>query len=121
MPVVDGFSHHNHGGEGEVVVVHDFCQVFQLSPVNTLVGPGEVVASRHWRVGRIFLHQLFLHIVHDGGAEKDAHGALALGEQMDFLALWHRCAAFSSGEDDGLTFFRNGELAFQFGCSCEER
>ena len=39
LTVVNGFTNHQHGSEGEVVVMNNLGKVFQFSPVNLLVGP----------------------------------------------------------------------------------
>ena len=62
-----------------------------------------------------------MHVVDDGGTEEDAHRALRTGQQVQFLAFGHGCAAFSACQDDGLCAFGNGELRTQFGSGGEER
>ena len=62
--------------------MHDLGQVFQLAAVYLLVGPGEVVAGGHGGVLGIFLQQLALHVIDDGGREEDAHGALTAGQEV---------------------------------------
>ena len=108
--VVDGLAHYNHRGEGEVVFLDDAGQVLELTTVDALVGPGQVVASGDGSVSRILLKELCLHIIHDAGAEEDTHCALASCQQVEFLFLWHGCASFTSGKDDGLAPFGDGEL-----------
>ena len=74
--VVDGFTHDDHGGEGEVVAFDYFREVLEFAPVYAFVRPGEVVAGGDGGGRRVVLHQLGLNLVDDGGAEEDAHGAL---------------------------------------------
>ena len=74
LAVVDGFADHNHRGEGEVVVMNDACEVFQLTTEDTLVGPGEVVAGCNGCVLRIFHQELALDVINDRSAEENAHG-----------------------------------------------
>lgn len=66
LAVVDGLADHEHGGERQVIVVDDPGQVFQLSPVDALVGPCQVVAGGYGCILRVFFHELPLHIIHDG-------------------------------------------------------
>ena len=120
LSVVDGFTHHEHRGEGEMIVVNHLGEILQLAAINLLVGPGEVIAGGDGRVFRVFLKKFPLHIVHDGGAEEDAHCALAPGQKMQLLSLRHGCSAFASRQDDGLCPFGDGELTLQFGCCSEE-
>ena len=63
LPVVDGFTDYEHGGEGEMIVVNHLGEVLQLAAINLLVGPGEVVASRHRSVLGILLEQLALYVI----------------------------------------------------------
>lgn len=108
--VVDGLAHHNHRGESEVVVLDDAGQILELTTVDALVGPGQVVACGNGCLCRILLKELCLHIIHDAGAEEDAHRALTARQQVEFLFFWHGRASFTSGEDDGLAPFGDGEL-----------
>ena len=112
LPVVDGFAHDKHGGEGELVVVNYLCEVFQLAAINLLVGPGEVVAGCDGRVLGIFLQQFSLHVIHNSGREEDAHRALAASQQVELLLLGHWRTSFATGKDDSLCAFGNGELTF---------
>ena len=121
LTIVDGFSHDKHGGQCETVVMHDFGQVFQLPAIDFLVGPGQVVASRHGRVLGVFLQQLLLHVIDDGGTEENAHRALASCQQVEFLFFRHGRAPLSTSEDDGLRALGNGELAPQFRRRSEAR
>lgn len=83
LSVVDGFAHHYHGGQREVIVLEQRCQFFELSAVDALVGPREAVARRHRSVRRIAtLQELLLHLVDDAGTEEDAHGRLMGGEEL---------------------------------------
>ena len=110
LPVVDGFTYYEHGGEGEMIVVNHLGEVLQLATINLLVWPGEMIAGSNGRVFRVFLKKFPLHIVHDGCAEEDTHCALAPGQEVQLLPLGHWCASFPTGEDDGLCPFWNGEL-----------
>ena len=120
LPVVDGFTYYEHGGEGEMIVVNHLGEVLQLAAINLLVGPSEVIAGGNGCVLRVFLKEFPLHIVHDGCAEEDAHCALTPGQEMQLLPLGHGCSAFASRQDDGLCPFGDGELTLQFGCCSEE-
>ena len=121
MSVVDGFAYDEHGGQGEMVVMHDFSEVFKFPSVDVLVRPCEMVASSNGCVFGIFLQEFSLYVIHNGGTEEDAHGALALGEKVQLLFLWHGGSPFATGENDGLSTFGNRELASQFCGSSEER
>lgn len=121
MSVVDGFAYDEHGGQGEMVVMHDFSEVFKFPSVDVLVRPCEMVASSNGCVFGIFLKEFALHIIHNSSREENAHGALASGEEVQLFLLWHGGATFTTSEDDGLGAFGNGELAAQFGGSGEER
>lgn len=110
MSVVDGVTHDDHGGEGEVVLFHDLRQVLQFSPVYPLVFPREMVAGGDGGGWRVVLHQFGLHLINDRGTEKDAHRALRTGQQVEFLFFRHRGTSFSAGKDDCLHFFGDGEL-----------
>ena len=98
--------------------MHDFGKVLEFASVDVLVGPGQMIAGSYGCILWILLQQLCLHVVHNGSAEEDAHGALASGEEVQLLLLRHRCASFPSSEDDGLGPFRNGKLASKLSCSC---
>ena len=121
MSVVDGFAYDEHGGQGEMVVMHDFSEVFKFPTIDFLVRPCEMVASSNGCVFGIFLKEFALHIIHNSSREENAHGALASGEEVQLLFLWHGGATFTTGENDGLSTFGNRELAAQFGGSGEER
>ena len=55
VSVVDGLAHNNHGCKGEMVVVDNLSQVFQYTAIDTLVGPGEMIASCHGSIFWVFL------------------------------------------------------------------
>ena len=110
MAIVNGLSYYKHGSQGQVVVVDNLGEVFEYTTIDALVGPREVVASSDRSVLWVFLQEFPLHIIYNGGTEEDAHGALALGEEVQLLFLGHGGAAFASGEDDGLGAFGDGEL-----------
>ena len=120
MAVVDGFADDEHGGEGEVVVVDYLGEVFELTTVDALVWPGEMVAGGDRGVFRVLHEQFALNIIDDGGREEDAHGRLAASQQVQLLALGHGGAALTAGEDNGLGALGDGKLAPQLGCCCEE-
>ena len=82
LTIVDGLAYDEHSGEGEVVVVDNLGEVFEHTTIDLLVWPCEMVAGGNGRVLGIFLQQLALHIVNNGGREEDAHRRLALGEQV---------------------------------------
>ena len=119
--IIDGLANHEHGGEGEVVVVDDFGEVFQLAAIDALVGPGEMIAGRNGGVLGIFLQQFALHVVDDGSRKEDAHGALATGQQVQLFFLGHGSATLATRQDDGLGALGNGKLRAQFGSCSEER
>ena len=121
LTVVDGFAHDEHSGQRQVMVVNDFGEVLELTTIDFLVRPCEVVACCDRCVGRVFLQEFSLYVIHNGGAEEDAHGALTLGEKVQLLFLWHGGSPFATGENDGLSTFGNRELASQFCGSSEER
>ena len=54
LAIVNGIAYHQHGGQCEVVVVDNTCQVFQFPAIDALVGPSEMIAGSHGRVFRIF-------------------------------------------------------------------
>ena len=66
LTVVDSLAYDEHGGEGEMMVVDDFGEVFQLAAIDALVGPGEMIAGRNGGVLGILLKEFALHIVDDG-------------------------------------------------------
>ena len=111
LTVVDGFANDEHGGEGEVVVVDNASKVLQLTTIDFLVGPCQVVAGGNGRVLRIFHQKFPLHIIHDSGREEDAHRALALGQKMQLFFLGHRGTTLATRQDDGLCALRDGKLA----------
>ncbi len=74
LAIVDGLAYDEHRGEGEVVVVDNLCEVFQLAAVDALVGPGEMIAGCDGRGLGVFHEELALHIVDNGCREEDAHG-----------------------------------------------
>ena len=115
-----GLAHDKHGGEREVVVVNNFCKVFQLATINLLVGPCQMIAGGDGRVLRVFLEEFLLNIIDDGGRKEDAHGRLALGKQMKLLLLGHRSAAFATSKDNGLRMFGYRKLTSQFS-SCSKK
>ena len=65
LAVVDGLADDEHGGEGEMVVVNNSGEVFQLTATDALVGPGKMIAGSYGGVLRIFLKELSLDIVDD--------------------------------------------------------
>ena len=121
LAVVDGLADHNHRGEGEVVVMDDACEVFQLTAEDALVGPSKVIAGSHGSVCGVFHKQLALHVINDRSAEENAHGGLALCQQMKLFLFRHRSTTLAASEDDGLAAFRYGELALQLRGGGEER
>ena len=118
--IVDGLAYDEHRGEGEVVVVDDLCEVFQLATIDLLVWPSQMIAGGNGRILRVFLQEFTLNIIDNGCREEDAHRTLTLGQQMQLLFLWHRSPSLTTSEDDGLTTLRNRELALQFGSGSEE-
>ena len=74
--IVNGLAHDKHGGEGEVVVVNNLCEVFEYAAIDLLIGPGQMIAGSNGGVLRVFLKQLALHIIDDGSREEDTHGRL---------------------------------------------
>ena len=69
-----------------------------------------MVAGSDRCVLRIFHQQLPLHIIDNGGREEDAHGALALGQQVQLFLFGHRSPPLASRQDDGLCALRDSEL-----------
>ena len=82
MTVVYGITHYQHCGEGEMILLHYLGQILELTAVNALVLPSEMIASGYGRLRRIFHEQFALHIIHDGGTQEDAHRALTTGQQV---------------------------------------
>ena len=66
MAVVDGLAHDEHCGESEMIVVDDLGKVFELTTIDLLVWPREMITGSHGRVLRILLKQFALHIIDDG-------------------------------------------------------
>ena len=120
LAIVDGLAHDEHRGEGEMIVVDNLGEVFQLASIDLLVWPCEVITGSHGGVLGILLKQFALDIIHDSGREEDAHRALTLGEQMQLFFLRHRGATFTTSEDNRLTALWNRELTLQLGC-CSEK
>ena len=54
--------------------------------------------------------KFFLHLVRYACTEVDAHRALAGGQFVQLFFFGHRRTAFTTGENDGLYLFRDGEL-----------
>ena len=118
--IVDGLAHDEHRGKREVVIVDNLGKVFQHAAVDALVGPCEVVTGSDGRILGIFHQQFPLHVVNDGSAEENAHGALAASQQVQLLLLGHGRAALATREDNSLGALGDGELAPQFGSSSKE-
>ena len=118
--IVDGLADNEHGGEGEMVVVDNLGEVFEDSAIDLLVRPREMIAGGNGCILGIFLKEFALDIIDDGGAEEDAHRALATSQQMQLFFLRHGCAALATGENNRLATLRNRELALQLGSSCKE-
>ena len=96
------------------------CQILQHAAIYPLVGPGEVVAGGNGCVLGILHEQFPLHVIDNGGAQEDAHRALALGQQVQLLLLGHGRATLTTGEDDSLGALGDGELAPQFSSGSKE-
>ena len=103
-----------------MIVVNYLRKVFQLTTVDFLVGPRQMVAGSNRCILRIFLKQFALYVIDDSRAEENAHRALAASQQMQLFLLWHRRTAFATRQDDGLCALRNGKLTTEFGSSSEE-
>ena len=64
-----------------------------------------------YRCGRgVMFKKFFLHLVRYACTEVDAHRALAGGQFVQLFFFGHRRTAFTTGENDGLYLFRDGEL-----------
>ena len=120
LAVVDGLAYDEHRGEGEMVVVDDLSQVFELAAINLLIRPCKMIAGCNGGVFRILLKQFSLDIINDGGREEDAHRALALSQQVELFFLRHRSPTLPSCEDYRLTTLRNRKLTLQLSCCSEE-
>ena len=93
-----------------MVLFDDLRQVFQLSAVDAFVLPGQFIAGGY-RCGRgVMFKKFFLHLVRYACTEVDAHRALAGGQFVQLFFFGHRRTAFTTGENDGLYLFRDGEL-----------
>ena len=73
LTIIYSLTYDEHGGTGEVIIVNQLGQVLELTAIDALVGPRQVVAGSDGGVLRIFLQQFALHIVDDDGTEEDAH------------------------------------------------
>ena len=110
LSVSDGVANDNHGGEGEMVIVNDACEVAQHAAVDALVGPCQVIAGCDGCFLGVFHEQFVLDVVDDGSAEEDAHGRLAACQKVELFFFGHGRPAFPSCENDGLCAFGYGEL-----------
>ena len=98
-----------------MVILDDIGEIRQFATPYPLVFPCKMIAHCHRGVGGIFLQELFLNIVHDGGAQEDAHRTATAGEKMQFLAFGHWRATLTTGEDDGLATLGDCKLRPQLG------
>ena len=121
LAIVDGLAYDEHRGEGEMVIVDDLRQVFELAAINLLIRPCEMIASCDGGILWILLKQFTLDIIDDGGTEEDTHRALALSQQVELFFLRHGSPALPSCEDNRLATLRDRELTLQFGSCSEER
>lgn len=76
LTVVYRFSYHQQRSQGQVIVTNDTGQVLQYPPVDFLFLLRQLVAGSHRRLRRIGLQEFFLHLLHDGRTQVDAHGTL---------------------------------------------
>ena len=53
--IVDGLTYDEHRGEGEMVVMDDLGEVFELTTIDFLVWPREMITGSHGRVLWILL------------------------------------------------------------------
>ena len=111
LAVVDGLANDEHRGKGEMVVVDNLGQVFELTAIDALVGPGEMITGGNGGVLWVLLKQFSLHIVDNRCGEENAHRRLATGQQMQLFFLGHRRTAFTTRQDNRLASLRDGELA----------
>lgn len=111
LAVVDGLANDNHGRQRQTVIMDNLRQVLQFTAIDSLVWPCQMIAGGHRSVLWILLQEFLLHLIDDGRGEEDAHRALAPGQQVQLLFLWHGCASFTPREDDRLTTLRDRELA----------
>ena len=76
--VVDVIPDDQQRGQRQVVFLDNLSQVFQLTPIDPLLFPGQLVASGHGSSRRIGLQEFRLYLLYDACAKIDTHGALAL-------------------------------------------
>ena len=110
LTVVNSVTHHEQGGESQVVVTYYAGQVLKLAAVYLFLLPGEFVAGCHRGLGRIGLQEFLLYLLNDCGAQIDAHGALGLGQVVQRLLLGHGRGALSAGQDYALILLGDGKL-----------
>ena len=77
--VVDGIPDDHQRGKREVVLTNYLRQLGELTAIDALLRPSELVADRHGCRGRVVNEQLPLHLLGKGGTEVDAHRALRGG------------------------------------------
>ena len=65
--VIDGLANDEHRGEGEVVFMDNLGQVFELTAIDALVGPGEMITSGYGGILWVLLKQFTLHIIDNRG------------------------------------------------------
>ena len=78
LSVVDGITYDQQRGQRQVILFDNLRQVFQLTPIDPLLFPGQLVTSGHGGSGWIGLQELRLYLLYDACAQIDAHGTLAL-------------------------------------------
>src|ERR671916_560144 len=81
-----------------------------------LIGPARLVDDGAWGVRSVTTpHKLLLQEARARGGEEDRHGGAMSGEAIYVLALRHRGAAGTAGQDDALGELPHPELA-PYGC-----
>ena len=104
-----------------MVGMDDVGEIFELTAIDLLVGPSEMIAGGNWGVFWIFHQEFSLNIVNDRGGEENAHRALTASKQVELFLFWHWGATFATGKNDGLASFWDSELALEFSSGGKER
>ena len=80
--IANGLSYYKHCGERQLIVMHYLRQIFELSPIDALIFPSQMITGSNGRVFRVFLQKFVLHIINDGCGKEDAHRTLRTGQQV---------------------------------------
>ena len=101
--------------------MENVCDGINGAAENTLVRPGRSGYDSDRGIARIAaLFQCRHDLIDRLDREENAHGCLMCGKKRELFLRRDRCAAFHTGDDDGLRNARQGIFLFQRSCCRKE-